>query len=147
MIGTNKKDATETIGLLLEDARAGKLPPRSGGSLEELLAERGADAVLYAGWQAIDDAERSAGEPHGRPRIKLASWDALLDAARADVALPSHEGGRARLRAPTTRPWSRSPSSAFAAAIRGRSPRGRGVMRKPAAVRAASTSAGRTRAI
>jgi ferredoxin/flavodoxin---NADP+ reductase len=83
VIGTNKKDATETIGLLLEDARAGKLPPRAGGTLEELLAERGADAVLYAGWQAIDEAERSAGEPHGRPRIKLCSWDALLEAARA----------------------------------------------------------------
>ena len=82
VIGTNKKDATETIELLLEDARAGKLPPRGGGSLEDLLAERGADAVLYAGWQAIDEAERSAGEPHGRPRIKLSSWDALLDAAR-----------------------------------------------------------------
>lgn len=82
VIGTNKKDATETIELLLEDARAGMLPPRSGGTLEELLAERGVDAVLYAGWQAIDAAERSAGEPHGRPRIKLASWDALLDAAR-----------------------------------------------------------------
>ena len=38
---------------------------------------------MYAGWQAIDEAERSAGEPHGRPRIKLCSWDALLDAARA----------------------------------------------------------------
>jgi ferredoxin--NADP+ reductase len=82
VIGTNKKDATETIGLLLADARAGKLPPHGSGSLEGLLAERGTDAVLYAGWQAIDEAERSAGEPHGRPRIKLASWSALLDAAR-----------------------------------------------------------------
>ena len=85
VIGTNKKDATETIELLLEDARAGKLPPRGGGSLEALLAERGVDAVLYAGWQAIDAAERSAGEPHGRPRIKLATWDALLDAARGGI--------------------------------------------------------------
>ena len=82
VIGTNKKDATETVELLLEDARAGTLPQRSGGTLEELLAERGADAVMYAGWQAIDEAERSAGEPQGRPRIKLLSWDALLDAAR-----------------------------------------------------------------
>jgi ferredoxin/flavodoxin---NADP+ reductase len=82
VIGTNKKDATETIELLLDDARAGRLPPRGGGTLEELLAERGVDAVLYAGWQAIDAAERSAGQPHGRPRIKLASWDALLHAAR-----------------------------------------------------------------
>ena len=83
VIGTNKKDATETVQLLLEDARAGKLPPRGDGSLEDLLAERGADAVLYAGWEAIDRAERGAGEPHGRPRIKLSSWDSLLDASRA----------------------------------------------------------------
>jgi ferredoxin/flavodoxin---NADP+ reductase len=82
VIGTNKKDATETIELLLEDARAGRLPSRSGQALEDVLAERGTDAVLYAGWQAIDAAERSAGEPHGRPRIQLSSWDALLDAAR-----------------------------------------------------------------
>jgi ferredoxin--NADP+ reductase len=82
VIGTNKKDATETIELLLEDAKAGALPQRSGGTLEDLLGGRGTDAVMYAGWQAIDEAERSAGEPHGRPRIKLRSWDALLDAAR-----------------------------------------------------------------
>jgi ferredoxin--NADP+ reductase len=41
------------------------------------------EAVLYAGWEAIDAAERNAGEPLGRPRVKLASWDALLAAARA----------------------------------------------------------------
>ena len=82
VIGTNKKDATETVELLLDDARTGRLPQRGGGTLEDLLGERGADAVMYAGWQAIDEAERTAGEPHGRPRIKLCSWDALLDAAR-----------------------------------------------------------------
>jgi ferredoxin--NADP+ reductase len=83
VIGTNKKDATETIELLLEDARAGRLPPRGEGTLEALLAERGVDAVLYTGWEAIDRAERGAGEPHGRPRIKLATWDDLLEASRA----------------------------------------------------------------
>ena len=82
VIGTNKKDATETVHLLLEDARSGKLAPRGDGTLEALLAERGVEPVLYAGWQAIDRAERGAGEPHGRPRVKLASWTDLLDAAR-----------------------------------------------------------------
>ncbi len=82
VIGTNKKDATETVQLLLEDARAGKLRRGTDATLEALLEERGVEAVLYAGWQAIDLAERTAGEPHGRPRIKLCSWDALLDAAR-----------------------------------------------------------------
>ncbi|MBA2332391.1 MAG: FAD-dependent oxidoreductase [Actinobacteria bacterium] len=82
VIGTNKKDAAETVELLLADARAGLLPPRAAGSLEELLAERGVEAVLYTGWEAIDRAERAAGEPHGRPRLKLCSWEELLAAAR-----------------------------------------------------------------
>jgi ferredoxin--NADP+ reductase len=82
VIGTNKKDAAETVALLVEDAQAGLLPGRGDGTLEELLAERGAEAVVYAGWEAIDRAERAAGEPHGRPRIKLCSWDDLLAAAR-----------------------------------------------------------------
>jgi hypothetical protein len=38
--------------------------------------------VLYPGWQAIDLAERDAGEPLGRPRVKLRTWDELLVAAR-----------------------------------------------------------------
>jgi ferredoxin/flavodoxin---NADP+ reductase len=83
VIGTNKKDATETVALLLDDARAGLLPARGEGTLEELLEERGVEAVLYAGWEAIDRAERNAGEPHGRPRIKLHRWDDLLAAAKA----------------------------------------------------------------
>jgi ferredoxin--NADP+ reductase len=83
VIGTNKKDATETVALLLDDARAGQLRPRGDGTLEQLLEERGVEAVLHGGWEAIDRTERSAGEPHGRPRIKLCSWDELLAAARA----------------------------------------------------------------
>jgi ferredoxin--NADP+ reductase len=83
IIGTNKKDATESVQLLLEDAAAGRLPgaaePRD---LVEVLIERGADPVLYGGWEAIDRVEKAAGEPHGRPRIKLCSWDELLSAAR-----------------------------------------------------------------
>jgi ferredoxin/flavodoxin---NADP+ reductase len=82
VIGTNKKDATETIELLLEDAREGRLAGGSGEDVLDLLAARGADPVLYAGWEAIDAAEKAAGEPHGRPRVKLCSWDDLLAAAR-----------------------------------------------------------------
>jgi ferredoxin/flavodoxin---NADP+ reductase len=82
VIGTNKKDAVETVELLLEDARAGALhEPSADLSLDRLLDERGVSAVMYAGWEAIDTLERSRGEPHGRPRIKLCSWDELLTAA------------------------------------------------------------------
>jgi ferredoxin--NADP+ reductase len=82
VIGTNKKDATETVDLLLEDARAGVLPARGSGSIDDLLAERGAQVVTYAGWEAIDAVERARGEEHGRPRVKLCTWDELLAAAR-----------------------------------------------------------------
>jgi ferredoxin/flavodoxin---NADP+ reductase len=83
VIGTNKKDATETVEHLLEDARSGRLPDRHGRGIDELLVERGADVVAYAGWEAIDVAERAHGETHGRPRVKLCSWDELLAAARS----------------------------------------------------------------
>ena len=82
VIGTNKKDATETVELLFEDARAGVLPARSDGNLEAVLAERGVEFVTYAGWEAIDAVERARGADRGRPRVKLCSWDELLAAAR-----------------------------------------------------------------
>jgi ferredoxin--NADP+ reductase len=46
------------------------------------LEERGVNYVAYEGWQAIDAAERGAGEPLGRPRVKLTSWEQLLEAGR-----------------------------------------------------------------
>lgn len=82
VIGTNKKDATETVECLLEDARAGLLSEPSGGSIDELLAERGVEVVSYEGWERIDAVERARGEEQGRPRVKLCTWDELLAAAR-----------------------------------------------------------------
>jgi ferredoxin--NADP+ reductase len=82
VIGTNKQDATETVELLLEDARAGRLGRgEPAGAMDALLEERGVAVVTQTGWEAIDAAERAAGEPEGRPRVKLAEWDALLGAA------------------------------------------------------------------
>ena len=83
VIGTNKKDATDTVEHLLEDARDGRLPARSGGTIDELLVERDVGVVTYAGWEAIDLLERSRGEPQGRPRVKLPTWDELLEAGRS----------------------------------------------------------------
>jgi ferredoxin/flavodoxin---NADP+ reductase len=94
VIGTNKKDATETVARLLEDAESGRLR-RSGAdanAIVELLEERGAEPVVYAGWEAINALERSRGEPLGRPRVKLCSWDELMAAARSSdthTRLPS----------------------------------------------------------
>jgi len=82
VIGTNKKDATETVELLLEDARGGKLGRgEPAAAMDALVEQRGVAVVTQTGWEAIDAAERAAGEPLGRPRVKLAEWDALLGAA------------------------------------------------------------------
>jgi ferredoxin--NADP+ reductase len=89
IIGTNKKDATETVELLLADAAAGKLgspETPSAAAIDALLAERGVAYIEYDGWTAIDTHERAAGEPHGRPRVKLCTWDELLAAAARRAA-------------------------------------------------------------
>jgi ferredoxin--NADP+ reductase len=84
IIGTNKKDATETVTRLLEDVAQGRIahkPEATPEALEALLAERGVRAVIYSGWASIDELERAAGEKLGRPRVKLRTWDELLTAA------------------------------------------------------------------
>ncbi len=85
VIGTNKKDATETVSLMLEDAEAGTLRPQghTAAEIDALLGERGVAHVLYDGWSAIDAHERGRGEAQGRPRVKLCTWDELLAAAKA----------------------------------------------------------------
>jgi ferredoxin--NADP+ reductase len=88
IIGTNKRDAQETVNALLEDLDAGRLSDPadpSRDSLEDLLDERKPDHVTYTGWEAIDRAEKAAGEPQGRPRVKLTTTEELLEAARERV--------------------------------------------------------------
>jgi ferredoxin--NADP+ reductase len=91
IIGTNKRDAQETVNTLLADLDAGNLGSPSDpdrDSIDTLIAERQPDAVSYAGWQAVDRAEREAGEPHGRPRVKLCTFEELLEAAKAATPAP-----------------------------------------------------------
>ena len=66
------------LGLLLDQCLAGEGP--EGGEPHE----RKPGHVTYEGWEAIDSHERGAGEPHGRPRVKLTTFDELLEAARIE---------------------------------------------------------------
>jgi ferredoxin/flavodoxin---NADP+ reductase len=86
VIGTNKKDAQETVDNLVADASAGKLPSPAAAadpdSVVQLLTERAPDHVTFEGWQGIDVAEQERGKPLGRPRVKFVRVDEMLDAAR-----------------------------------------------------------------
>jgi ferredoxin--NADP+ reductase len=103
VIGTNKKDAQETVNAMLLDfahldegaARGNGSGPASaveahlpanpdGEAVEELLRSRQPQLVTYEGWQAIDRHERALGESSGRPRVKLTRIDELLRVAAAE---------------------------------------------------------------
>lgn len=81
VIGTNKKDAVETAGAVLDDLAAGRLPQPSmptAEAAETMVAAHRPEAIEYGHWESIDAHERALGDPHGRPRIKLCSWEELL---------------------------------------------------------------------
>jgi ferredoxin--NADP+ reductase len=81
VIGTNKKDAADTTAKILGDAESDSLNmPTIDEDPAALYAQRTPDAVTWQGWQAIDHAEKTAGEPHGRPRVKLVRLTDLVAA-------------------------------------------------------------------
>ncbi len=82
VIGTNKKDALETVRHLLTDVESQTLLSPANPepvAVEELLAERGVRYVSFEDWQAIDQAEVGRGEPHGRPRVKFVRVEEMLE--------------------------------------------------------------------
>jgi len=84
VIGTNKKDASETVDAIFEDIASSRLPsPPRPDPLEvlETLRARCPDLVTYEGWSAIDAHEQSLGEPSGRPRVKLTRIEEMLSVA------------------------------------------------------------------
>ncbi len=87
VIGTNKKDSQYTVDTLMEDlARAREsrpadfqdFPDDHADKLADWLASRQPKLVTSAHWEIIDRFEREAGEPHGRPRVKLPNLAKLL---------------------------------------------------------------------
>ncbi len=81
VIGTNKKDSQETVDTLLADMSRTRLVDYGANHADTIaawLASRQSKLVTGAHWALIDEHERSAGKPHGRPRVKLASLSELL---------------------------------------------------------------------
>ena len=84
VIGTNKKDATDTVARIIEDRDAGKLnTPKEPdpAACEEFLSQQCPDLVTWEGWRAIDSHETGLGEPQGRPRVKLVRTGEMVDVA------------------------------------------------------------------
>jgi ferredoxin--NADP+ reductase len=75
VIGTNKKDAADTVSKILADAEAGAL---NEPTAEPVVPE---GAVTWDEWRAIDAHETALGEPHGRPRVKLVRVEHMHEAA------------------------------------------------------------------
>jgi ferredoxin/flavodoxin---NADP+ reductase len=91
VIGTNKKDAADTVAKIVEDTEAGRLRDpdpalADADAIAEWLLASNDGAVEWAGWQAIDAHERGLGEPAGRPRVKLVRMAELVEASRAAAA-------------------------------------------------------------
>ncbi len=89
VIGTNKKDALETVQHLLADVESQTLlnpATPEPSAVEELLSERNIRYVSFEDWQAIDEAEVGRGEPHGRPRVKFVKVEEMLDALGEKVS-------------------------------------------------------------
>jgi ferredoxin/flavodoxin---NADP+ reductase len=90
VIGTNKKDAQQTVDAILADLAAanGRFPnePTSpdAGEIERVLRARQPDLVPYEGWLEIDRHERARGKRSGRPRVKLTRIEEMLRIAAAD---------------------------------------------------------------
>lgn len=76
VLGTNRPDAREVVGLLWEDLH--QTQPKGAPDLADQLP---ATRVDWSGWEHIDAEETTAGASLGRPRVKLETWQALLAAA------------------------------------------------------------------
>ncbi len=91
VIGTNKRDAAETVAAMLEDLALGTVPspdhPQTE-ACESFVRQRQPAVVTYAEWERINQLETAQGEPQGRPRVKFTSTEEMLAAL--------HEEGRDR---------------------------------------------------
>lgn len=81
VIGTNKSDSQDTVNTLVADLAGAQLSEVADDYADELagwLLKRRPELVTDDHWKRIDAHERGAGEPHGRPRVKLVSVADML---------------------------------------------------------------------
>ena len=74
VIGTNKSDSSDVIKLLISNLTT----PRKGQDLLEILSSRDITYISQRGWEQINNAEISAGEVLGKPRVKITDLQEML---------------------------------------------------------------------
>ena len=72
VIGTNKSDASDVMNLLVDALKE----PKPTAELSSLITTN--KVISQSHWESINAAEIAAGEPHGKPRIKVVSREELL---------------------------------------------------------------------
>jgi len=72
VIGTNKSDSANVMELLVSDLGE----PKNAGDILELLSHQ--VVVTQEHWRRINEAEVTAGAPHGKPRKKSVTREELL---------------------------------------------------------------------
>ncbi|OGE18483.1 MAG: NADP oxidoreductase [Candidatus Dadabacteria bacterium RIFCSPHIGHO2_12_FULL_53_21] len=86
VIGTNKQDAGETVGCIIEDVRSGAViepPEPDPDSVLRLVSGAQPDYVTYEDWLGIDHIEIERGKASGRPRVKFTSVEEILEALKS----------------------------------------------------------------
>jgi ferredoxin/flavodoxin---NADP+ reductase len=81
VIGSNKKDSQDTVDTLVSNLSDADLADVGADYSEKLvgwLLERQPKLITDDHWKLIDEHERSSGQPHGRPRVKVTSVAELL---------------------------------------------------------------------
>jgi ferredoxin--NADP+ reductase len=82
VIADNRWDAQETAAALVEDLP--QLPPHRWYTAADDPLNIFSDRVEFSDWLRLDDAERSRGEPLGKPREKFTSIAAMRAALASD---------------------------------------------------------------
>ncbi len=83
VIGTNKPDAAETVGCMIEDLGEGRvLAPAqpTAAAAEALVRRRRPNFVSYADWLKLNELEVARGRAQGRPRSKFTRVGEMLAA-------------------------------------------------------------------
>ena len=84
LIGNTKSDAKETTDMLIADALAGRLTPRTTTKdITEYLEAQGIPYTTWDGWHKLDAHERSLGSAEGRERKKVVEWDEMVTHSRS----------------------------------------------------------------